>query len=62
MHLKENAMSRTNRILAGIELADRRIEVHYKHDLFIQALNLAAFDRPSATRRTRLVGLQDFWN
>ena len=55
-------MSRTNRILAGIELADRRIEVHYKHDLFIQALNLAAFDRPSATRRTRLVGLQDFWN
>ena len=55
-------MSRTNRILAGIELADRRIEVRHKHDLFMQALSLAAADRPPTTRRTRLVGLQDFWN
>ena len=55
-------MSRTNRILAGIELADRRVEVRLKHDRFMQALNLAALDVRPASRRTRLVGLQDFWN
>ena len=43
-------MSRTNRILAGIELADRRIEVRLKHDRFMQALSLAALDVRPASR------------
>lgn len=54
-------MSRTNRILAGIELADRRIETHRKHDLFMQALDMAGWDARPASRHTRLVGLQDYW-
>lgn len=54
-------MSRTNRILAGIELSDRRIEVRHKHDLFMQALEMAGWDARPASRYTRLVGLQDGW-